>query len=57
MNANWIKELLSEKFSEFLGSINAVYEDNHLIESEGIQQVSKFLEFLILRENRSTSLI
>lgn len=39
MDANWVEELLLEEFCEFLGAVNPIHEDDHLVEGEGVKQM------------------
>jgi len=47
VNADRVEEFLSEKFCKFLGSVDSVDEDDHLVEGQSVEQVSKFFKFLV----------
>lgn len=48
MNANWIEKLLSKQFRQLLRTIHSVNEDDHLVKSQSIEQMSQLLELFIL---------
>lgn len=39
MNADGVEKLLTKQFGEFLGSIDSIDKDNHLIESQCIKKM------------------
>ena len=47
VDADGVEELLSEEFCEFLGPVDPVDEDDHLVESQSVKQVGQFLKFLV----------
>lgn len=55
MNADWVKKLLLEKFSQLLCAIDSVDEDNGLIEGEGVKQVGQFFKLFVLGYFDATS--
>ena len=50
MNADGVEEFLLEKLGEFLGAVDAVDEDDGLIEGESVEQVRELLELLVLED-------
>lgn len=46
--ADGIEQFLSEKFGQFLGAVDPIDEDDHLVEGESVEQVCQFLEFFVL---------
>ena len=57
VDADRVEQLLSEQFSQFLGPVDSVHEDDHLVEGEGVKQVSQLLELFVLSHQENTSLI
>ena len=57
MNADRIEEFLPEKFCQFLGSVNSVHKDNHLIEGQSIKKMGQFFKLFALNKKIDTSLI
>lgn len=47
MNADWVEEFFVQQLCQFLCSFNSVYENNGLIESQRVQQVSEFLKLFV----------
>lgn len=48
---------MSEELCEFFGAVDPVDEDDHLVESEGVEQVGQFFEFFVLNYSIFTSLM
>lgn len=48
MDADGIEQLLPKEFSQFLGTIDTIDEDDHLVEGKSIKQMGQFFKLLIL---------
>ena len=57
MDADGVEQLLAEQLGQFLGPVNSVDEDDHLVEGQGVQQVSQLFKFFCLSQGAFTSLM
>lgn len=57
VDADRVEEFLSQQFGQFLGSVNPVDEDDHLVEGEGVQQMGQLFKLFVLSKLSVTSLI
>lgn len=57
VDADRVEEFLSQQFGQFLGSVNPVDEDDHLVEGQGVQQMGQLFKLFVLSKLSVTSLI